>query len=116
MCPTGIAAVYTAEKCSLLADILLMISALQALAEGNTAKAVKCLPMELAPLQIDTTQLHTLASAVSCQNENDLQQVMDWPGPDSGSRQHLLNSRSAIVESACCSMSVLPEPPTSCCF
>ena len=48
--------------------------------------------MELAPLQIDTTQLHKLANAVMCQDEDDLQKVMDWAGPDNGSRQHLLNN------------------------
>ena len=48
--------------------------------------------MELAPLQVDTVQLHDLANAVMCQDEDDLQKVMDWAGPDNGSRQHLLNS------------------------
>lgn len=67
-------------------------SVLQALAKGNTTKAVKCLRMELAPLQVDTVQLHVLANAVMCQDEDDLQKVMDWAGPDNGSRQHLLNS------------------------
>ena len=70
----------------------MICSALQALAKGNTTKAVKCLRMELAPLQVDTVQLHDLANAVMCQDEDDLQKVMDWAGPDNGSRQHLLNS------------------------
>lgn len=48
--------------------------------------------MELAPLQVDTVQLHDLANAVMCQDEDDLQKVMHWAGPDNGSRQHLLNS------------------------
>ena len=48
--------------------------------------------MELAPLQVDTVQLHNLANAVMCQDEDDLQKVMNWAGPDNGSRQHLLNS------------------------
>ena len=65
---------------------------MQALAKGNTTKAVKCLRMELAPLQVDTVQLHDLANAVMCQDEDDLQKVMAWAGPDNGSRQHLLNS------------------------
>ena len=64
----------------------------QALAKGNTTKAVKCLRMELAPLQVDTVQLHKLANAVMCQDEEDLQKVMNWTGPENGSRQNLLNS------------------------
>lgn len=48
--------------------------------------------MELAPLQVDSVQLHNLANAVMCQDEDDLQKTMDWVGPDNGSRQHLLNS------------------------
>lgn len=67
------------------------IAALQALAKGNTTKAVKCLRMELAPLQVDTVQLHKLANAVMCQDEEDLQKVMGWVGPENGSRQNLLN-------------------------
>ena len=69
-----------------------LLCMLQALAKGNTTKAVKCLRMELAPLQIDTAQLHKLANAVMCQDEDDLQKFMDWSGPENGSRQHLLNS------------------------
>ncbi len=47
--------------------------------------------MELAPLQVDTVQLHKLANAVMCQDEEDLQKVMGWVGPENGSRQNLLN-------------------------
>ena len=64
---------------------------LQALAKGNTNKAVKCLRMELMPLRVDTAQLHKLANAVMCQDEEDLQKVMGWAGPENGSRQDLLN-------------------------
>lgn len=77
-------------------------AALQALAKGNTTKAVKCLRMELAPLQVDTIQLHKLANAVMCQDEEDLQKVMGWVGPENGSRQNLLNHLqvcTAIVKS-----------------
>ncbi|KAL3133283.1 hypothetical protein ABBQ38_007163 [Trebouxia sp. C0009 RCD-2024] len=70
---------------------------LEALAKGNTTKAVKCLRMELAPLHIDTVQLHNLANAVMCQDEDDLQKVMNWAGPDKGSRQALLNSLQEVV-------------------
>lgn len=48
--------------------------------------------MELAPLKVDTPQLHKLANAVMCQDEEDVQKVMGWAGPDHGSRQDLLNS------------------------
>lgn len=70
---------------------------LEALAKGNTTKAVKCLRMELAPLQVDTVQLHKLANAVMCQDEEDLQKVMGWVGPENGSRQNLLNHLQEVV-------------------
>ena len=72
-------------------------AALQALAKGNTTKAVKCLRMELAPLQVDTVQLHKLANAIMCQDEEDLQKVMGWVGPENGSRQNLLNHLQVCI-------------------
>lgn len=63
----------------------------QALAKGNTTKAVKCLRGELTPLQVDTDRLHKLANAIMCQDEEDLQKTLKWAGPDNGSRQQLLH-------------------------
>ena len=47
--------------------------------------------MELTPLHVDTERLHKLANAIMCQDEEDLQKTLDWPGPEKGSRQQLLN-------------------------
>ena len=73
------------------------MAVLQALAKGNTTKAVKCLRMELAPLQVDTVQLHKLANAIMCQDEEDLQKVMEWGGPENGSRLKLLNHLQVCI-------------------
>lgn len=48
--------------------------------------------MELTPLQVGTERLHKLANAIMCQDEEDLQKTLDWPGPEKGSRQQLLNN------------------------
>lgn len=84
----GLAAEYDTSAVSAHEICMAM---LQALAKGNTVKAVKCLRMELAPLQVDTMQLHKLANAIMCQDEEDLQKVMEWGGPENGSRLKLLN-------------------------
>ena len=56
--------------------------------------------MELTPLQVDTTRLHQLANAIMCQDEEDLQRTLSWPGPDQGSRQQLLNSLQVSISIA----------------
>lgn len=56
--------------------------------------------MELTPLQVDTTRLHQLANAIMCQDEEDLQRTLSWPGPDQGSRQQLLNSLQVNISTA----------------
>lgn len=77
--------------------LMYLLFALQALAKGNTVKAVKCLRMELTPLQFDTVRLHQLANAIMCQDEEDLQKTLSWPGPEKGSRQQLLNSLQVSI-------------------
>ncbi|KAF8226747.1 WD40 repeat-like protein [Tricholoma matsutake] len=70
---------------------------LELLEAKKTTAALHVLRNELAPLNVDSDQLHTLSSFIMCSEPDDLRQRASWDGASGSSRRLLLNSLQRYI-------------------
>eukprot|EP00850_Spirogloea_muscicola_P010597 SM000063S19987 [mRNA] locus=s63:86066:95294:+ [translate_table: standard] len=70
---------------------------LELLEDGSTLQALQVLRGSLAPLGINTNQLHLLATCVMCTTPEDLMKTVQWTGSAVKSRFRLLVDLQALI-------------------
>eukprot|EP00850_Spirogloea_muscicola_P018871 SM000177S03204 [mRNA] locus=s177:210935:220262:- [translate_table: standard] len=70
---------------------------LELLEDGSTLQALQVLRGSLAPLGINTNQLHLLATCVMCTTPEDLMKTVHWTGSAVKSRFRLLVNLQALI-------------------
>ncbi|KAF8163539.1 WD40 repeat-like protein [Crassisporium funariophilum] len=73
---------------------------LELLEARKPTAALQVLRNELAPLNVDSDQLHTLSSLIMCSEPEDLRRRAGWDGASGGSRQQLLDTLHDYIPSA----------------
>ncbi|KAF8643801.1 hypothetical protein AX16_008819 [Volvariella volvacea WC 439] len=73
---------------------------LEHLEARRIADALQVLRTELAPLNVDPDQLHTLSSLILCPEPEDLRSRAGWDGASGTSRTQLLNSLQRYISSS----------------
>ncbi|KZT09725.1 WD40 repeat-like protein [Laetiporus sulphureus 93-53] len=73
---------------------------LELLEAGRTTAALSVLRNELAPLNIDPEQLHSLSSLMMCSDPDDLRQRAEWDGASGNSRRRLLMNLQHNISSS----------------
>ncbi|RDB21395.1 WD repeat-containing protein 26 [Hypsizygus marmoreus] len=73
---------------------------LELLEAGRTTSALHVLRNELAPLNVDSDQLHTLSSFIMCSEPDDLRQRAGWDGASGASRRQLLANLQRYIPSS----------------
>ncbi|KAG5654118.1 hypothetical protein H0H81_007170 [Sphagnurus paluster] len=73
---------------------------LELLEAKKTTLALHVLRHELAPMNVDSDQLHTLSSLMMCAEPDDLRQRAEWDGASGTSRRQLLNSLQRYIPSS----------------
>ncbi|KAF5381032.1 hypothetical protein D9615_004152 [Tricholomella constricta] len=73
---------------------------LELLEAKKTTSALHVLRHELAPLNVESDQLHTLSSLMMCSDSDDLRQRAGWDGTSGTSRRQLLNSLQRYIPSS----------------
>ncbi|THH20764.1 hypothetical protein EUX98_g8521 [Antrodiella citrinella] len=73
---------------------------LELLEAGKTGAALNILRQELAPLNVDADQLHTLSSLLMCADSDDLRQRAGWDGVAGTSRRRLLVDLQRYIPSS----------------
>ncbi|GLB34733.1 putative WD40 repeat-like protein [Lyophyllum shimeji] len=73
---------------------------LELLEAKKTTSALHVLRHELAPLNVDSDQLHTLSSLMMCSEPEDLRQRAGWDGASGTSRRQLLNNLQRFIPSS----------------
>ncbi|KAJ7582958.1 WD40 repeat-like protein [Mycena floridula] len=73
---------------------------LELLEAQKTTAALLVLRNELAPLNVDSDQLHSLSSLIMCSEPEDLRQRAGWEGVAGGSRQNLLDNLHRYIPSS----------------
>ncbi|KAF9469272.1 WD40 repeat-like protein, partial [Collybia nuda] len=73
---------------------------LELLEAKKTTSALHVLRNELAPLNVDSDELHTLSSFIMCSEPDDLRQRAGWDGASGTSRQQLLSNLQGYIPSS----------------
>ncbi|KDQ60900.1 hypothetical protein JAAARDRAFT_55637 [Jaapia argillacea MUCL 33604] len=73
---------------------------LELLEEENTTAALHVLRNEIAPLDVDPDQLHSLSSLMMCTDVADLRQRAGWDGVSGSSRRRLLSHLQQYIPSS----------------
>ncbi|KAK7693817.1 hypothetical protein QCA50_003389 [Cerrena zonata] len=73
---------------------------LELLEAGKTSAALQVLRYELAPLKVDTEQLHSLSGLLMCADVVDLQHQAAWDGAAGTSRRQLLVNLQRYIPSS----------------
>ncbi|TCD66196.1 hypothetical protein EIP91_001690 [Steccherinum ochraceum] len=73
---------------------------LELLEAGKTSTALNILRQELAPLNVDSDQLHSLSSLLMCADSDDLRQRANWDGVSGTSRRRLLVDLQRYIPSS----------------
>ncbi|KAG5643231.1 hypothetical protein DXG03_001315 [Asterophora parasitica] len=73
---------------------------LELLEAKKTTLALHVLRHELAPLNVESDQLHTLSSLMMCSDVEDLRQRAGWDGASGTSRRQLLNNLQRYIPSS----------------
>ncbi|KAH7910762.1 WD40 repeat-like protein [Hygrophoropsis aurantiaca] len=70
---------------------------LELLEARKTTAALQVLRNELAPLDVDSEELHFLSSLIMCSDSEDLRQRARWDGASGQSRRHLLSNLQLYI-------------------
>ncbi|KAF8077731.1 WD40 repeat-like protein [Lyophyllum atratum] len=73
---------------------------LELLEAKKTTSALHVLRHELAPMNVDSDQLHTLSSLMMCSESDDLRHRAGWDGASGASRRQLLNNLQRYIPSS----------------
>ncbi|EPQ57967.1 WD40 repeat-like protein [Gloeophyllum trabeum ATCC 11539] len=73
---------------------------LELLEAENTTAALQVLRNEIAPLQVESDQLHSLSSLMMCSDAADLRQRAGWDGALGTSRRRLLSNLQRYIPSS----------------
>ncbi|KAL3874085.1 hypothetical protein ACJMK2_037148 [Sinanodonta woodiana] len=77
--------------------LLLEQKYLEFLEDGFVMEALHCLRNELTPLKHNTERVHELSSYMMCSNPKDLQEMSNWEGKGSESRQKLIEKLQTFL-------------------